>query len=507
MRLTRRALVTTAATVLGLGGLVACGSSSNSTGGGAGGTLTLITSTAPSSINPLLVGYGNSATQTVDLAYSSFFDWLGGDRFEPVLATGYKFIGSGNKEIRITLRKGLKFSDGAALNAQAEKTFLEYFMDAKAQGSETVKRLVKSISTPNETTVDIKFTQPYPDAPLLFSDGGAWGSPISPKALSGDTDQLGYHTYGAGAYELDSTVSGSTYTYVPNPNYYDTSAQHWDKVVVKVIANTDSALQTVKGTAHSVMQGTWKQKSQASSASLTETTSGAQLTYMLMLTDRAGKVTPALGDVKVRQALNYAVDRSAIADLVNGTANEQIVAKGTAGYYSDPIYSQDAAKAKELLTEAGYPDGFSFKLLVPGYEPTLVSAAQVLADDLAKANITMKIVTAPTFQQFLQQQSSMKYSADFEQWESTTMFSAAQQLIEPNGYVNKAHDSDADLNKQIAKASVLTGSAATNAWQDFSQLVSEKAWFVPLASTDQVFYSNDVTVPVNGLYPNPVTMS
>ena len=82
-----------------------------------------------------------------------------------------------------------------------------------------------------------------------------------------------------------------------------------------------------------------------------------------MLLDRAGTMNEALGKVKVRQAINYAIDRDAMLKAVaqgHGTVTGQIFPETSPGYDAalDEAYPFDPEKAKELLAEAGYPDGF-----------------------------------------------------------------------------------------------------------------------------------------------------
>jgi hypothetical protein len=119
----------------------------------------------------------------------------------------------------------------------------------------------------------------------------------------------------------------------------------------------------------------------------------------------------------------------------------------------------------------------------------------------------MKLVTAPTFQQFQSIQGSKKYSADVEPWGSTTMSQQAQRLVLPTGNLNIWQDSDPHLNALYSKGAAQTGSAQTATWQQLGKAVAEKAWYVPLATVPTPFFATkDVRLTDGGypIYPNPI---
>lgn len=500
---------------LGIGALVtsavACSSSStdsSSSGTERGGTLTLIQGTPPLSMNPAQSNNG-PASQYIDVAYSSLLHWAADNTIEPALASGYRYIGQGNTKFEIDLRSNVKFSDGTSLDSSAVKKYLEYFENANGPFSATAKAVLGSIETPSPTQVILNFKVPDPDAPISFTEGNTWGTVISPKVIDSNPDSLGTTTAGAGPYMLDTaqTVTGSTYTYVKNPYYYAPAQQKWNKVVIKVIANTNSALQAVTTGSNTWMQGTMQQVATARASGLSVGLA-VPAVYSLFITDRGGHVQPALGKLQVRQALNYAVDRSAIAGLMKGTANDQIIAKGFTGY-SDAAagaYGYDPAKARQLLAEAGYPNGFTFTVLIGTYDPDVPPIAQALAEQLSKVGVTMKIATATSFADFARQQGAKKFSADIEQWGSTTMYSVAQQLVLPTGVVNPWHDNDTDMTALYQKASTESGAQALADWQQLSQMVAQNAWYVPMVTVQMPFFSS---TSINTLgdcksYPNPL---
>ena len=93
----------------------------------------------------------------------------------------------------------------------------------------------------------IKLSAPQPALLSLFDAYFNSGDIISPNGVA-KPDQLGAATFGAGPYKLDpsATITGKSYTYVPNEHYYDKSRVKWDKVVVQVFEDQNAGIQAMK---------------------------------------------------------------------------------------------------------------------------------------------------------------------------------------------------------------------------------------------------------------------
>ena len=104
-----------------------------------------------------------------------------------------------------------------------------------------------------------------------------------------------------------------------------------------------------------------------------------------------------LSDTRLRQAVSYAIDRQAIIDALYSDIGEEActapVNPNVWGYYDFGVIQQDQAKAKELMAEAGYPDGFDFSIMVyTGYNKSL-ETCEMIVSDLAEVGITATIET------------------------------------------------------------------------------------------------------------------
>ena len=113
-----------------------------------------------------------------------------------------------------------------------------------------------------------------------------------------------------------ATVAGATYTYVPNPYYWDKSAVHWSKVVVKVIASPTAALEALQSGQVQVAMDQPVTSVPVANKSGLHYVDPLTLLLGLGILDRGGKISKPLGNVQVRQALNYAINRPALAKVL-----------------------------------------------------------------------------------------------------------------------------------------------------------------------------------------------
>jgi peptide/nickel transport system substrate-binding protein len=495
------------ATAIAAVGVTACGSGSGSSGVAAtqASTLTLYEPSPPTSLNPAQ-SQGPVDAPVVDLAYGNLFYQVSPTNYKPEIAKSFRYVGTGNREIEIVLRPDVHFSDGTLLTSKLEAQTIEYSIKAGSVGPSQFP--LQRITTPNSTTLDIYFSQAFPFAEAEFSQQGGVASPISLKGMQ--TKAIGYETFGAGAYQLEpsQTTAGSTYTFVKNPHYFDPAQQRWDSVVLKVLSNTNSAIQAASANGSSYVAGTVLNNAAAKSAGLRIASAAATKSYGLLIADRLGKLVPALGNVKVRQALNYAGDRTQGATALDGTPLEQLNDPGFVGHYSADIYSYNVAEAKSLLAAAGYPHGFTFTALVNGTDGTSVQTAQFLVAEFQKIGVTMNLVTAPTENTFVSDMFAMKYAADIDQMPGNVL-AFVQATLFPGGFWNFFHDPApspgfiADYNA----ASTLDGSAAYTAWAALMRQVQQNyVWLVNVAAVAPSYYSSqNVIVPSSlGITPDPL---
>lgn len=405
-----RGLRTGAAVLLALtaGSLAGCSSSgsvaSSSSSGGTKPVLTVgLTSYTPS-LNPAIAG-GGDQSMPIDFAYASLTH-LGPDGgIGPGLATSWHYVGNTNTEFTLTLRHDARFSDGTQVTASAVKAWLDYaYFTVKGYITSSIS--LKSIDTSGEWTVNLHLAAPNSGVPYLLSEADMWGFIGSPKAIP-HASTLGTATDGAGPYIVvpAQSITGSTYTFKPNPYYYDQPAVHFSKVVAKIITSPTTMIEAIKSGQIDVAQGDITTAPTAQAAGLNVITAPSGFDQILLL-DRGpktpdGSAANPLASVQVRQALNYAIDRKAVTQAIYGNYGVPTSETGSSDGFVPSLqnyYPYDPAKAKSLLAAAGYPQGFTFTVTSETTFGTLADPVlEAVAQEYKAIGVTLKI-TSPSGQ-------------------------------------------------------------------------------------------------------------
>lgn len=457
-------------------------------------TLTIAMNSAPLTVDPSQLG--GALAPYLLVAYQSLLAGAGvGKDPTPSLAESYEWLGDGPPlTLQMKLRDGVKFSDGAVLDSAAVKKSIEFF--AKAGGSQAyVAAPIASMDTPDPLTIVFNLSRPAPTFLNDLAEGTGMGMIISPTALAGDPKALATSTEGAGPYVLtkEGTVEGSEYHYVPNEYYYDPEGVRYSDVVIKVIADPNTALASLQAGQVDVSYGYADTYARAESAGVDAAVFNVAVNG-LWLMDWEGTAVPALADVRVRQAINYAVDRAAISKVDSvglGVATTQLPAPDSLGFDSalNDTYPFDVAKAKSLLEEAGYADGFTLPVVVPGFVPTAPILAQAVAAQLAKVGITMEITKASTFPEYGTEQHSGKYGATVYPLPfGAGMPQAMGLMYYPQALINPQQTSLSDLLGAAGEASATVGDAAQLGWAATNKIAVEQAYSVPITTEPQIWY-------------------
>jgi ABC-type transport system substrate-binding protein len=473
-------------------------------------TLTIAVTSTPVSINPALNGVGDPLELYNILSYDPLIYQQPDGSYTPGLAVKWGFEGAGNKTFSMQLRPNVKFSDGSALSAQGVKDYFTYY----AKVSPNANRLTGAvIDVTGPLSLTIHLPAPDPDFAYLMTQDLGTGDVISPLGLK-DPSALGTKTAGAGQYVLDAsaTVTNQTYTFTPNPTYWDPSAIHWKKVVISVLANETAELDALRSGQIDYMFGSPQDAASATSAGFV-VTKFPYLFAHVQIMDVDGQTVKALGNQKVREALDYAIDRPALVKgLLNGfaTTSEQLLLPGADG--SSPAlnstYTYDPAKAKSLLAQAGYPHGFSFNLIAYNLHPGITDIAQALASEWAQIGVKVNITVPPSIGAYVTDMASKKYSAEVFEFGGQSMYLASQQLLTTGGFYNPFNVTNPTWTRLMNQGAAANAAAGQAVWKQLNKYITDQGTFLSFANVDQVIISRPglegIKATANALNPDPV---
>lgn len=240
-------------------------------------------------------------------------------------------------------------------------------------------------------TVRITLNQPVPSLlGLVVNHLG--GNIVSKKAVEELGDTYAQNPIGTGPFMFEEYKPQQSVSLVANPDYFR-GAPQIDRVIFRYIqsqGSRDLALQSGELDIAGGAQGQdWIERTRKLSGIIVDTAGLPELWALHM-----NQSSPPLDDIRVREAIAYAVDRQGLIDFrgdVAFRAAQSVVPRAHAGFSADvPLVEHDVEKAKALLAEAGYPDGITLKV-INSNRATLREVIEVLQSQVRKANITLDI--------------------------------------------------------------------------------------------------------------------
>jgi peptide/nickel transport system substrate-binding protein len=428
--------------------------------------------------------------QPYQAAYDSLILREPDGKLSPMLATQWKY-NEANTKLTVDLRTDVTFSDGAKFDAEAAKANLDHFKTANGP-QQAQLTAVSGVALVDADTIELNLTAPDPSLEFYLSQ--AAGLMGSPKALG--TEAIKTEPVGSGPYVMDkaATVKDSQSVFTARKDYWNKDLQKFEKVTFKTLVDLTARTNAlVSGQVDATLLDP-KTGKQAEGAKMNLVTNQVDWQGLLLM-DRDGTKNAALGNVKVRQAINYAFDRKTIVDQVlmgQGTPTSQPFGKESGAWTEDleNYYSYDPAKAKSLLKEAGYETGVTLDVpAVPGFETQLAVIKQQLNDIGITLNVGAAITNTYTSDVAAQKFTSIFFSLfQGEPWVATN------QIISTKALYNPFKNTTPELQAKI-DAVEHGGKDAGKMAQDVNKYVVEQAWFAPLYRVNQMYYHNNkVTV-------------
>ncbi len=338
----------------------------------------------------------------------------------PQLALGHETSADG-KTVTLKLRPGLKFHDGEALDAEAVKFSLERHLTMPGSFRKAEISSVEKIDAVDPTTVKLSLKNPF--APLIAQLADRAGMIVSPKAAKEAGDKFGLKPVCAGPFKFVERVQQDRIVLERFADYWNKDNVFVDRVVFRPISESTVRLANLKSGSLELIERALATdikdiKSDAKLRLATQIEMGYQGITLNVGNSDNGKNGPFGKDPRVQQALEAAIDRDALNQVVyNGEAlpGNQWVSPNNAYYQQKfALPKRDVAKAKQLLKDAGVATPVVVDFLVPN-GPDTRQLAEVVQAMAAEAGFDMKI-RVTEFATSLNEAEAGRYHAYLLSW-------------------------------------------------------------------------------------------
>ena len=300
----------------------------------------------------------------------------------PAVAESYT-VSEDRLTYTFTLREGVKFHNGDEVTAEDVVYSISRCADT-TDGTPLVEAfsVIQSVEAVDARTVAITIAEP----------SNEFISYMTTAILPADYDQQDTAPVGTGPFKFVSRAAQDNIVLEKFDEYWGTPA-YLDKVTFKIMENADSLVMSLQSGAIDLCS----HLTSTQVAQLGGDFYVAEGTMNLVQALYLNNAEKPFDDVRVRQALCYAVDKQGIIDLAfdgYGSPIGSSMYPAFGKYFDESLtnyYTKDVEKAKSLLTDAGYPNGFEMTITVPSNYPPHIDTAQVLVEQLKEIGVTAKI--------------------------------------------------------------------------------------------------------------------
>ena len=353
-----------------------------------GGSMIIAVGDEPPGLDPTV-----SASAAIDrVVYANIMEGLikvdRNGQFVPGLAARWD-VSSNGKEYTFHLRKGVSFHNGEPFNAQVAKWNIER---ATAEGTKNAHpeffRVIGNIETPDSNT--LKLTLKDVDALFIVHLAEGDGVMLPMKGY----ENMAAAPVGTGPFKFSKWTRGDSVEMVRNDKYWNPRLPYLDKVTYRFIKDPSAQVAALKAGDIDIIG--WLLAPELAPAISKDkrfkVLAGASTSEVIMSTNNKAK---PFDNKLVRQAVAYAIDRDAVSELVISGYGTKIGSHWppVTPYYKDMTgrFPYDPAKAKKLLAQAGYPNGFEANIKLPVIYPYAQRAGEVIADMLGQVGIKLQI--------------------------------------------------------------------------------------------------------------------
>lgn len=405
--------------------------------------------------------------------------------FSPSVATGWEF--PDDKTMTIHLRDDVYFHNGDKLTS--EDVLYSFTRGTKMAVSASTFSFLDAENSKviDDTTLELKFKQPYAQALYVMSDGrGA----IVPKKYMEEVgeDAFAIKPMGSGPYIFESWTSGTEIRMSRNEKYWGEKAKT-EKLVFKVIPEASNrVIELETGGVDAAYEISGSDVARINDMSNAQVVMGPGYRYYTLTFNMQDEVT---SNQDLRYAISYAIDKESLVNAIfAGTADP------ATGFYPSNVFAfkdfgvlpYDLDKAKEYMVKAGYPDGLTLKF---DYEPRELdrSLAEAVQNMLAKIGIKLDMY----------EMDSATYTANGNKFQLGMRNGNSGEpsnilIIYDSAFADKIQGNDDWLDEQLALAKTLYDDDERAAkYQEIQDYLFEKRYTIPYAFSSVIYgVSNQV---------------
>ncbi|MFO8149635.1 MAG: ABC transporter substrate-binding protein [Trueperaceae bacterium] len=377
-----------------------------------GGTLTAAWAQEPVGLDPHIVS-AQSSYQVLENVLDTLVTLDAEQNVVPSLAHDWVVADDG-LSVTFHLREGVRFSNGKELSAEHVVAVFERILDPET-GSGNAWRLagVESVTAPDAATVVFELAAPNPSLLGKLALDKALGI-FDPAGVADGS--INTRPIGTGPFMIADYQPGTRVLLERNPNYWEEGLPYLDAVDIRIIGD-----ETVRRTAlitgdidwvFSVPPQSVEELDARDDVVIDAAAAGAYYYIGVNMMDGP------LADVRVRQAISYAINRdnaAAAAEFGSAMVTQDPIPSTSSWDFSYAPYDYDPERARQLLAEAGYPDGFEMEIMPNSVMANTVRAAQVIQSDLAAVGIDASI-RALEWAEWLQEQGDGNYDTYVCSW-------------------------------------------------------------------------------------------
>ena len=307
----------------------------------------------------------------------------------PAIAESWEFSADGSA-LSFKINPAATFENGATVTSADIKASFERILDEETAAASRANFLsIAAIDTPDAGTVIFNLSQP--DVPILTAMASMNAAIVPASEIA--SGSIGTKPIGSGPFVLDSWEPNSREVLKANPHWAG-GKTGFDQIDISVLPDESAILAALRA-----KQIDFALINDPLIATLVPNEADLQLNRTPSISYHVLQLNPSrspMTELGVRQAISCAIDRQEILDTASLGEGKITGPLTTPAYATDPgelfCYTRDVAKAKQLLAEAGYPDGFSATVIAAAGEPATAAAeAQVIQSQLGEIGIEIDI--------------------------------------------------------------------------------------------------------------------